>query len=275
MIDRGSGSPIVLIPGIQGRWEWLAPTIDALAPGHRVLSFSLGEWLDGTDGQNAFDAWIDGIDRMLDRAGERRATIIGVSFGGLVAARYAARRPDRVGALVLVSTPSPRMKLDGVRTAYLSYPRLMVPVFAMRSCRRLGPELFRARPTWPLRLRLAAQYARRVVSAPLSPSQMSSWVRAWQCLDIEADCARVTAPTLVITGEPDLDRVVPVETTREYLRLIPGARYETLPDTGHVGLVLKPDRFAEIVNTFLKGHGARPTGAPSRTERGDGAPASA
>lgn len=251
MIDTGTGSPIVLIPGIQGRWEWLTPTIEALAQRHRVLSFSLDEWLNSTHGQNAFDAWIDGIDRMLDRAGERQAALIGDSFGGLVAARYAAHRPQRVRALVLVSTPSPRMKLDGVGTAYLSYPRLMVPVFAIRGCSRLGPELFRARPTWPLRLRLAAEYARRVVSAPLSPSQMSSWVRAWQDTDIEADCTRVTAPTLVVTGEPGLDRVVPVESTREYLRLIPGACHETLPDTGHVGLVLKPDRFAEIVDGFL------------------------
>ena len=30
MIDVGSGTPVVLIPGLQGRWEWMAPTVDAL-----------------------------------------------------------------------------------------------------------------------------------------------------------------------------------------------------------------------------------------------------
>jgi pimeloyl-ACP methyl ester carboxylesterase len=251
VIDTGKGPPIVLIPGIQGRWEWLTPTIEALAQRHRVLSFSLGEWSGRRSAGNPFDAWVSGIDCVLDRAREQQAVIVGVSFGGLIAARYAAQRPDRTGALVLVSTPSPRMKLDRVRSRYLSYPRLMAPAFVVRSCRRLGPELFRARPTWPLRIRLTAEYARRAISAPVSTSEMSRWVRAWQDTDIEADCARVIAPTLVITGEPGLDRVVPVETTREYLRLIPGARHETLPDTGHVGLVLKPDRFAELVDTFL------------------------
>ena len=31
MTDRGAGPPLVLVPGIQGRWEWMAPAVDALA----------------------------------------------------------------------------------------------------------------------------------------------------------------------------------------------------------------------------------------------------
>src|SRR5262245_52720057 len=119
MIDRGSGPAIVLIPGVQGRWEWMSPAIEALAVGHRVLSFSLHEWTNATTGSTAFDVWTDGIDRMLDRAGEQRAAIVGVSFGGLIATRYAARRANRVSALVLVSTPPPRFKLDARRAAYI------------------------------------------------------------------------------------------------------------------------------------------------------------
>ena len=30
IIDRGSGPPLVLIPGLQGRWEYVRPTVDAL-----------------------------------------------------------------------------------------------------------------------------------------------------------------------------------------------------------------------------------------------------
>ena len=41
MIDRGNGTPIVLIPGLQGRWEWMRPAVDALARHHRVITFSL------------------------------------------------------------------------------------------------------------------------------------------------------------------------------------------------------------------------------------------
>ena len=69
--------------------------------------------------------------------------------------------------------------------------------------------------------------------------------------DTAPDCAHIQAPTLVVTGEPHLERVVPVAATREYLKLIPNARYAVLPETGHVGTITKPYRFTEIVGRFL------------------------
>jgi 3-oxoadipate enol-lactonase len=71
--------------------------------------------------------------------------------------------------------------------------------------------------------------------------------------DLCAACARITAPTLVVTGEPALDTVVPVSSTMEYTRLIRGARHEKMSQTGHIGLVTQPDRFAGIVSGFLNG----------------------
>ena len=41
IIERGSGTPIVVVPGVQGRWEYFAPAIDALARSFRVVTFSL------------------------------------------------------------------------------------------------------------------------------------------------------------------------------------------------------------------------------------------
>ena len=35
MFDHGTGPPLIVIPGVQGRWEWLRPALDALTPrGH-------------------------------------------------------------------------------------------------------------------------------------------------------------------------------------------------------------------------------------------------
>ena len=70
---------------------------------------------------------------------------------------------------------------------------------------------------------------------------------------LRADCARIVARTLVITGEPALDRVVPAASTREFVGLIAGARYEMMAGTGHIGLVTQPDRFARIVGEFVNG----------------------
>jgi pimeloyl-ACP methyl ester carboxylesterase len=56
-----------------------------------------------------------------------------------------------------------------------------------------------------------------------------------------------------MTGEPHLDRVVPVSSTLEYVKLIAGARHVTLPRTGHMGLMLRPEVFAEAVSAFVAG----------------------
>jgi pimeloyl-ACP methyl ester carboxylesterase len=84
IVDRGSGPPLVLIPGLQGRWEYLRPAVDALSVFFRVLTFSLGsEDLDGYARQVA---------AVMTDARAERATICGVSFGGLVAVRLRTRR---------------------------------------------------------------------------------------------------------------------------------------------------------------------------------------
>ncbi len=41
VFEFGQGPPLVLIPGIQGRWEYLRPAIDALSRTFRVLTFPL------------------------------------------------------------------------------------------------------------------------------------------------------------------------------------------------------------------------------------------
>jgi 3-oxoadipate enol-lactonase len=76
-------------------------------------------------------------------------------------------------------------------------------------------------------------------------------VRAWRARDVVALCHRNRARTLVVTGERHLDRVVPFDSTREYVDLIPGARHAVLAGTGHVGLVSKPDEFARLVGDFI------------------------
>jgi pimeloyl-ACP methyl ester carboxylesterase len=250
VIDTGRGTPIVLIPGIQGRWEWMRPAIAALARRHRVISFSLTD-IGRLDGRDPFDAWVARIDGIAARAGLASFAVAGVSFGGLVAVRYAATRADRVGSLVLVSTPSPSCRIDARSASYVAHPRLALPVFAVRAVGRLLPEAVAARGGWWSTASFLGTYAWRIARAPLSPARMAEWVRAWQRGAIALDCPRVVAPTLVVTGEPSLDRVVPVGQSLEYLRLIAGSRHAELRRTGHIGLISRPDDFAAVVGAFI------------------------
>ena len=105
IIDVGSGTPVVLIPGIQGRWEWMRPAVDALSKQCRVITFSLAdEPTSGARFDESAGVWsyVQQVADVLDATGVRHATICGVSYGGLIAAAFAARHPDKVSALVLV-----------------------------------------------------------------------------------------------------------------------------------------------------------------------------
>jgi 3-oxoadipate enol-lactonase len=251
MVDRGEGSPIVLIPGLQGRWEWMAPAVDAISAHHRVLSFSLGDVKDARVPERAFDAWVEHIDALLDRAGETHATIVGVSFGGLVALYYAAERRDRTSALVLVSTPAPKWRWDHPSAGHVRHPRLSLPIFAVRAVGRLLPEMRAlegaARP------KFLTEHIGRAIRFPASPTRMAGFVRAWDATDLIAACDRITAPTLVITGDPDLDRVVPVDDTMQYVSRIRGARHARLARTGHLGVISRPRRLADMIAQFIDG----------------------
>jgi pimeloyl-ACP methyl ester carboxylesterase len=249
--------PIVIIPGIQGHWQWMRPAIAALrrelarrSPRGEggVLTFSLNEE-DGTG--DPFDQWMMIIDRLIEGTGSERVVLIGVSFGGLVAVRYAARHPQRVAALVLVSSPSPQMRLGPFEQGMVRNPITRLPLFAIRGVRRLAPEIVAAKPTWRERLLFTASYGWQVMRKPVAPRRMARWVQAWQAADIASECARITAPTHLITGEPRLDRVVPAQSTLHYLTLIPGSTFSRLPHTGHIGLVSRPDDFSALVFEFL------------------------
>jgi 3-oxoadipate enol-lactonase len=261
LIDRGAGTPLVLLPGIQGRWEYLRPAVDALAASFRVLTFSLcGERGSGLrfDPSRGLDNYADQIGRVLDDRGLDRAVICGVSFGGLAALRFAASRPDRTDALVLASTPGPLWRLRASHQIYTQAPWLFGPIFLAGAPGRLRREIAVALPDPRARRRFLGGQIRTLLTSPLSLTRMAERARLISILDRVADCRRVTAPTLIVTGEPGLDYVVPVEGSSRYLEFVAGARAAVLERTGHLGSITRPYAFAQVVADFAEAVRRRP-----------------
>jgi 3-oxoadipate enol-lactonase len=234
----------VLIPGLQGRWEYLRPAVDELARCFRVLTFSLGA--------DDLDGYARAVATVLTESRIDRAVVCGVSFGGLIAVRFAGAYPARCEALVLASTPKPKLRLRPRHQTYLRAPWIFGPIFLAETPFRLRPEVRTAIPDARARRRFSLRQLRTAIEAPVSLSAIASRARMITREDVSADCARITAPTLIVTGERHLDHVVPVEGSSEYLRLIPNARATVLERTGHLGSITRPDAFAAIVRAFVE-----------------------
>jgi pimeloyl-ACP methyl ester carboxylesterase len=259
IIDRGGGTPIVVIPGVQGRWEWMAPAIDALAQRCRVVTFSLADepTCGGVfDEAHGFDSYVEQVAQALDAAGIRDAAICGVSYGGLIAAAFAARHPERTSSLVLVSALPAAWQPNSRIRFYLRAPRLLTPVFMVASL-RMYREIAAASGGVGSGVPAAIRHGSRVLRHMFSPSRMARRVRLLESVDLRRELAQVPpsasqVPTLIVTGEAALDNVVPVAATHEYLRVWPQASLATLARTGHLGVITRPAAFANILVPFAE-----------------------
>ncbi len=252
IIDRGGGTPIVVIPGVQGRWEWMKPTIRALAPRCRVITFSLAdEPTCGASFDEAAGFWnyVEQVREALDAAGLPRAAICGVSYGGAIAAAFASRYPHRTSSLILVSALPPGWQPDRRVRFFLRAPRLLTPLFLVGSV-RLYREI--AAATSGRAVPAALRHAARALTHIFSPQRMARRVRLLAAVDLSADLSRVEVPTLIVTGEPGLDRVVPVADSLIYARIWPHARVETLARSGHLGFLTRAEAFAQLIVPFAE-----------------------
>jgi pimeloyl-ACP methyl ester carboxylesterase len=227
--------------------------VDELARCFRVITFDLCD--EPTSGatfasQRGFDHYVEQACDALDASGVDRAIVCGISFGGLIALRLASTHPDRTSALVLASVPGPGWHLRRRHELYARLPWLCGPLFLAETPLRLRRELATALPDRRSRWRFSWSQVALLATAPLSFARMAARARLISTLDVAADCARVKAPTIVITGERALDHVVPADGSIRYLALIPGARAAVLERSGHLGSITRPAAFAALVAKF-------------------------
>jgi 3-oxoadipate enol-lactonase len=246
-LESATRTALVLVPGIQGRWEYMRPTVDALTRDFEVLPFSLRR------DAASFDDYVDQVTGALDGAGVDRAVICGVSFGGLVALRFAARHPTRTRALVLASTPGPGFTLRPRHRVYAQLPWIFGPLFLIESPWRLRREIAAALPDRRERRAFRRASLATFLSIGLSFSETAKRARLLTSADVTPDCAHVAAPTLLVTGERELDYVVPADGSAAYAQFIPGARAVVLERTGHIGSMTRPEAFAHVVTDFVQG----------------------
>jgi 3-oxoadipate enol-lactonase len=196
--DGPPGAPVVLLSNslgaTRGMWD---PQVPALAERYRVVTYDTrghGE-SPAPPGPYTVDDLVDDVLALLDRLGARRAHVAGLSLGGMTAMRLAAREPARVARLALLATsarPDPEVFLQRAVQARSGGVAPLAPGIAARW---LTPGYAAAHPDLVARL--------EAMIAGADDEGYASCAEAVGHFDGRGDLARITAPTLVVSGAQD------------------------------------------------------------------------
>jgi 3-oxoadipate enol-lactonase len=220
-------------------WE---PQAAALARDHRVLRYDLrGHGRSPVpEAPYSIDLGSDLL-ALLDRNGIARASLFGVSLGGMVSMWVAAHAPERVDRLILCSTSAVMGPPESwTERAALVRREGTAAVADSVVARWFTPAFAAAQPDVVARIRgqLAATPAEGYAGC----------CEAIREMDQRPDLPAIAAPTLVIAAEGDPS--TPPAHARAIAGLIPGARLEVLDRGAHLVNVEAPD----VVNPLVLAH---------------------
>ena len=192
------------------------------------------------------------VSRFMNRLGIGRATVIGSSFGGAVAATLALDYPERVEKLVLVDTVCndnvknhPILKLAGIRGVGEAITPFLIGSRAFQRHRMRGTL---ARANHDLITKDRVESILRPLSAADAHHSLLATSRAWDACRIEQDAHLINQPTLIVWGEEDT--VTPVADGYKLQDSILRSRLFVFKDCGHVPHEEKSDLFVELLSEF-------------------------
>ncbi len=172
---------------------------------------------------------------------------VGLSMGGFVGMRVAARRPDLIRSLTLIATqagPEPPEKVARYRTL-----NLIARLGALRLvAHQVMPILFGQ--TFMTDAHLKDE--RRLWQRRLSANRRRIYRAVNGVLDrkgVEDELERISAPTLVLRGEEDA--AIKLEDTLRMRDRIHGAMFAAIPKAGHSCTVEQPEAVNAALETFL------------------------
>ncbi|MEA9730982.1 proline iminopeptidase-family hydrolase [Xanthomonas campestris] len=222
--------------------------------------------------------FLDELHALISHLGLAQYALLGQSWGGMLAAEHAVRRPAGLRALVIANSPA---SMGLWRAAALRLrARLPEPVQAALDeheaagtldspAYRAATQAFYAQHVcrvlpWP------AEVARTFAAIDADPTVYHAMngptefhvvgsLRNWSIIE---RLYRITAPTLVLSGK--YDEAMP-ETVEPYARLIPDARWHVFPNSSHMPHVEEREPCMRLVGNFLDDHSPWPGGQLTRT----------
>ena len=210
------------------------------------------------------------IERIRTILGEEKLILIGHSFGGFLAALYAAEYPDRVSRMILVE-PADMLRLPNAHGG-MNQVEAYLPEELKKEYRALSKEYFNFGTLFKrsereladlnneyVRFYLAALEKRYTGAArgletgnPEYTGGFASFAMFFSLgrkYDYRDELKKISCPVLVIHGARDL---YGSETAQEYTSLLTNGVYTELDRSSHFPYVEEPDAFREAVVSFLE-----------------------
>lgn len=248
----GEGQPIVFAHGLLWSGRMFDAQVAALRDRYRCVTFDFR-------GQGQSAVTPDGYD--MDTLSQDAATLIealgiapchfaGLSMGGFIGMRLAARHPELLRSLILMETAGDAEPPANVRKyrQFLIAERLLGPGAVAG---RVMPVMFgRSFLTDPARAAERAEWRRRL-AANHRVGVRRATLGVIERRGVEDELGKITAPTLVIEGDEDM--AVPPERAKRTAALIPGARLVMIPHAGHTSTVEEPAAVTAAIEEFLRG----------------------
>jgi len=248
---------LIIVPGYLSHldtwWEaWSGRLIRRLSSFSRLILFDArGLGLSDRPLHLDVDDWAQDAVAVLDAVGTERASILGMSAGGAIAALVAATHPDRVSALVM----------------YGSYPRWLAdpddPLFpGPGSTEILEERIASVEQGWGSGAALGLWCPNAAGDPELvkqfglfersscSPDASANYLRAVGKLDVRDVLPVISVPTMVL--HPSRDGIVPIELARWTAARIPGAVLVELVTDDHLLWYTNAlDALTDAVEEFL------------------------
>ncbi len=242
---HGTGKAVVLVSGLDGTGQLFYRQVPLLAQTHRVATYAL------RDSAVTMERLIADLAHVIETVApeERRATLIGESFGGALALSFALARPEQVDALVILNsfprfTPQIRLHLAvfGVR---------VLPWGAMGVIRRL--TAFRMHSQHTHRRELQTFMA---LTASATRAGYLGRLKLLTRYDVRERLAELRAPTLFLAAEQD--HLVPSVAQATYMAArVPGSAVRILSGHGHICLIAPDIDLARILEEWRQGRRER------------------
>lgn len=191
----------------------------------------------------AMEDHADDLAGLLGYLSITRATICGLSVGGMIAQGLYAGRPDLVEALILCDTAHKIGTTDAWNARIEGVEKDGISSLADAILERWFTPGFRS-PDNPAFAGYRNMLVRQTVAG------YAGTCAALRDADYTEAAKAIAVPTLCVVG--DQDGSTSPELVRELALLVPGARYEIIPGAGHIPSVEQPEALAGLIRSFLK-----------------------